>query len=114
MARRIEYCLRVTGALLTTSPLHIGGIGGDVDVDLALAMDGQGRLYAPGTSLAGALRNFMLRSSTEQDVNDLWGYQEQDRGHASFLLVEDGLIQTVAAVEIREGVGIDRRTGAAA
>jgi CRISPR/Cas system CSM-associated protein Csm3 (group 7 of RAMP superfamily) len=48
------------------------------------------------------------------ESNALWGYQDvkSDRGHASFVLVEDAPIQ--AKAEIRDGVGIDRYYGTAA
>lgn len=116
--------LRITGALVAEGPLHVGGLGESVDTDLALAEDGQGRLYVPGTSLAGALRAWMEARHTET-AERLWGFQEpptsvapgsKPRGHASRVCVEDGLVSLPngAAWELREGVGIDRRWGCAA
>ena len=112
MARNITSRLKVKGHLVAISPIHVGGIGGNAQTDMALALNGKGEYYIPGTSLAGALREWM--GSESQFVNSLWGYQDSksDRGHASFVLVEDAPIH--AKAEIRDGVGIDRYYGTAA
>ena len=112
MARNIKSRLKVKGHLVAISPIHVGGIGGNAQTDMALALNGKGEYYIPGTSLAGALREWM--GSESQFANSLWGYQDSksDRGHASFVLVEDAPIQ--AKAEIRDGVGIDRYYGTAA
>jgi CRISPR/Cas system CSM-associated protein Csm3 (group 7 of RAMP superfamily) len=112
MARNITSRLKVKGHLVAISPIHVGGIGGNAQTDMALALNGKGEYYIPGTSLAGALREWM--GSESPFVNALWGYQDgkSDRGHASFVLVEDASIQ--AKAEIRDGVGIDRYYGTAA
>ena len=116
MARQIETRWKISTTLTALTPLHIGGIGGDVDTDLALAVNGRGNYYLPGTSLAGALRGWMAQSSSEAQVKNYWGdHESEDRG-ASFILVEDAEIALGEGqrIEIREGVGIDRHTGAAA
>lgn len=126
MARMINSRLQIKGDLVTAGPLHVGGLGGDADIDLNLAVDGQGQIYVPGTSLAGALRSWMLKRSSAKDVDSLWGFQKPpaeigpgttdgERGWASFVIVEDGLVRCAPeAIEVRDGVGIDRVTGAAA
>lgn len=58
MARRIHKRYRVTGTLVAQTPLHVGGTGARLETDLPLAVDGAGRHYIPGTSLAGALRGW--------------------------------------------------------
>src|SRR5262245_39483468 len=60
MARDIKGRIILRGTLVARTPLHVGGLGDDVDTDLPLARDGAGRLYAPGTSLAGALRQWCV------------------------------------------------------
>jgi len=114
MSRDIHSRLRLIGTLVTDSPLHIGGHGEDVDTDLPLARDGAGQLYVPGTSLAGSLRE--LTERLFGNANELWGYQEDDRGHASLVVIDDAVIENAESVivEIREHVGIDRQWGAAA
>jgi CRISPR/Cas system CSM-associated protein Csm3 (group 7 of RAMP superfamily) len=131
MSRKIQTRWKINGILTAETPIHIGGIGGNADTDLALAVNGCGEYYIPGTSLAGALRGWMSQpfsSEKPQDQNDtntlkhpdnpvnkLWGFQEENKGHASFIIIEDAVIeQHNMTIEIREGVGIDRYTGAAA
>lgn len=116
MARNIHSRLHLKGVLITQSPLHVGGHGEDVDTDLPLARDGAGQLYVPGTSLAGALRELAERLFGDSVIEELWGYQRQDRGHASFVVVEDAVIENSESVvvEIRDHVGIDREYGSAA
>lgn len=130
MARKIQTRWKINGTLTTETPTHVGGMGGDADTDLALAINGGGHYYIPGTSLAGALRDWMSKPFSEDNlkgntnslkspdhpINQLWGFQEKDKGHASFIIVDDAEIRLGKgqSIEIREGVGIDRHTGAAA
>jgi len=116
MARNIYSRLHLCGTLVTQSPLHVGGHGEEVDTDLPLARDGAGQLYVPGTSLAGALRELAERLFGESVMNELWGFQDGDKGHASFVVVEDAEIENGdnVVVEVRDHVGIDREFGAAA
>lgn len=133
MARRIDSRLQIACTLTARTPLHVGGMGGNADTDLALAVNGNGSFYIPGTSLAGALRGwFETRAETEaakEKFKRLLGYQKQkgerQQGqngkdeHASFLLVENAEVKPptgkqILLDEIRDGVGIDRVTGTAA
>lgn len=116
MARNIFSRIHLSGTLVAQSPLHVGGHGEDVDTDLPLTRNGAGQLYVPGTSLAGALRELAERLFSENVINELWGYQHDDRGHASFVVVEDAVIENSDSlcIEIRDHVGIDREFGAAA
>ncbi|GCL38368.1 hypothetical protein SR1949_34820 [Sphaerospermopsis reniformis] len=112
MARKISSRIKVSGQLIAQTPIHVGGTGGNPQIDLPLAVNGQGKYYIPGTSLAGAFRSWIEDS---QKANNLWGYQQEKNaeGHASFIVVEDAPIQGVNA-EIRDGVGIHRGWGTAA
>lgn len=115
MARKIHTRYQITGNLIAQSPIHVGGIGGNVDTDLALAINGEGKYYIPGTSLAGALRALMTLIEPEK-TNYLWGGEQQkiETHHASFIVVEDADIFLGEMVsEIREGVAIDRNWGTA-
>ncbi|MBW4671577.1 MAG: hypothetical protein KME60_30160 [Cyanomargarita calcarea GSE-NOS-MK-12-04C] len=116
MARKIRARLKVIGTLVAQSPIHVGGMDGNPQVDLALATNGQGQYYIPGTSLAGALRGWMQQSFVNKNILEtLWGFQDENGrgGHASFILIEDAPIQGAIA-EIRDGVGINRIWGTAA
>jgi len=115
MAREIHTRWKVNGTLKAETPIHVGGVGGDADTDLALAINGHGNYYLPGTSLAGALRSWMGRSLEETHLNDLWGFQDTDQGQASFIMIDDAEIKQLnQTIEIRESVGINRHTGTAA
>lgn len=144
MARKIDSRLKISLSLAARTPLHIGGMGASVDTDLALAINGAGDYYVPGTSLAGALRGWLETRANDETlakIRRLWGYQKQKRErreeaapksqneveaqnnkkdeHASFVLIEDARIspppgKQIVFTEIRDGVGIDRVTGAAA
>jgi CRISPR/Cas system CSM-associated protein Csm3 (group 7 of RAMP superfamily) len=114
MARTLKTRITVRGHLRTQSPLHVGGLGGNAETDLALAKDGRDRYYIPGTSLAGACRNWMENHCGKSLTDRLWGYQQDDKGHASFLTLADIALETQPTIEIRDGVGIDREWGSAA
>jgi len=125
--------LRLRGWLQVRTPLHVGGITLDPAEALPVAVDGRDRPYVPGTSLAGALRAWMRGVDTRSEaLGDLWGFVpdgQSDAGQASRVVVHDSLITTSTALATdgtpvdlidpltlpsREGVGIDRLTGAAA
>lgn len=116
MARKIHSRLKIKGTLVAETPLHIGGYGDSPDTDLPLAQNGKGEWYVPGTSIAGVLRNWILNNFNERIVKDIFGFQKDDEGHASFVLIEDATIDNAKEVlaEIRDGVGIDRFYGVAA
>ena len=123
MARNLHSRWIISGTMITTSPISVGGIVSDASVDLALAIDGQGNYYVPGTSLAGALRSWISRNYDNENkqasqISDrLFGYQpakDEQGGHASFVTISDiSISQTNLFFEIRDGVGIDRETGTA-
>jgi CRISPR/Cas system CSM-associated protein Csm3 (group 7 of RAMP superfamily) len=130
--RPIETRLRARGWLRLRTPLHVGGANHDPNADLDIAVDGRGRAYVPGTSLAGAFRSWSEGSSEDgAELRDLWGYVEENGpgGTASRVVIRDALVTADTALsadelpaspidlgrlEVRTGVGIDRVTGAAA
>ncbi|NJP12384.1 MAG: hypothetical protein HC769_22435 [Cyanobacteria bacterium CRU_2_1] len=123
MARPINSRIQVCGTLVAESPLHVGGLEQSVEVDLSLAVNGQGQYYIPGTSLAGVLRAGMaaIDGIDAGLIRTLWGFQpERDSnkpvtqtGHASFILIKDAVV-TGGQPERRDGVAIDRAWGATA
>jgi CRISPR/Cas system CSM-associated protein Csm3 (group 7 of RAMP superfamily) len=119
MARKVHTRLRIEGALEAETPLHVGGFGESPDTDLPLAQNGRGEWYVPGTSLAGVLRSWCFKhfgQANEALFKEIFGFQEADKGHASFVLIEDATIEDAGEIltEIRDGVGIDRYYGVAA
>lgn len=108
MARQISKRIKITGIITAQTPLHVGGLGTDPTVDLSLAVNGRNQIYIPGTSLAGAFRGWM--EDHEFDINALWGFQKDDKGHASFIILDDAVVTLPqgAIAELRDHVGIDR------
>jgi CRISPR/Cas system CSM-associated protein Csm3 (group 7 of RAMP superfamily) len=123
LGRPVDTLLRVRGWLRVRTPLHVGGAGGDPNGALAVAVDGLGRPYVPGSGLAGAFRAWY-----PGEPDPPWGYVRpgtQD-GAASRVIVHDALLHAPDAqeqpgepldpawLEARTSVGIDRRTGTSA
>lgn len=127
--------------LKTQAALHVGGSGGDEVTDDLLRRDAQGRLFIPGSALAGPLRGIVTRlaprlgspacaaltgsqSQCSCWVCDLFGEvnpqegeeDNEEGGRASSLWVEDAYDSSRQSgpTSIRDGVGIDRASGAAA
>jgi CRISPR/Cas system CSM-associated protein Csm3 (group 7 of RAMP superfamily) len=118
MARTIYTRLILEGTLLARAPLHIGGAEEGTEVDMPVALDGQGQPYAPGTSLTGAIRAWMETAFDPWLVRCWFGCQDAgtDAGAASRLVVDDAPITLPggAPMEVWHGVGIDRPWGTAA
>jgi CRISPR/Cas system CSM-associated protein Csm3 (group 7 of RAMP superfamily) len=116
MSRNIERRVIVAGELVCQTPVHVGGLDSQSASALALAVNGQGQFYLPGTSQAGPLRAWCAETFTPAEANALWGPPgDSDGGHASFVIVDDAVIGPgVFAAELRDGVGINRYTGTAA
>lgn len=138
--RGVSRRVRVRGWLRTESPLHVGGLSDSLGgallqgptAPLPIAFDGLGRLYVPGTSLAGVLRSWSRGAGPESAaLAGLWGniVEGTDEGRASRVIVADALVTSdhrlgehglpaspldPALLEFRPSVGIDRVTGAAA
>lgn len=116
MARDIGSKIRIEGTLKALAPFCVGGRAFGAEVDLPWARDGRGRLYLPGTGLAGPLREW-VRSAYDDDLaQKLFGFQDGGHGEASRTFIEDSVLENVAddCVELRDGVGIDRIFGSAA
>ena len=97
---RVEW----TGTLRALGPISVGG-GGMGDVDLAPVRDGADKVFIPGTTLAGVVRSLIAETS-----RDPFGSQDQ----ASTIEVDDAHLHNAGPLELRDGVGIDRKRGAAA
>ncbi|MBV9381317.1 MAG: hypothetical protein JO242_11670 [Streptosporangiaceae bacterium] len=105
--------------LHTVTALRVGGWA-----HLLVARDGLGRIVIPGTSLAGALRAWLgtvagpagspLFDATA--LGKVFGNLEQGGQDEELcrVRVDDAVVVGDTLLEIRDGVGIDRDTGAAA
>lgn len=122
MARNIHTRYVLTGSLVAVTPLHVGQGSASIDSDMPMIRDGQGRLYIPGTTFAGLLREYLRRyfgQNQEKEAEDprlrkMLGFQDGNDGWASQLVVEDAVVESSSGVEVRDHVGIDRHTGTAA
>lgn len=111
MARKIAGWLHLSGRLTFPSGVAVGGLTGLADVDLSLARDASEGFIIPGTSLAGVLR--AQAAALGLDVGLLFGGSDADQG-ASALMISDARFDRDAGVELRDHIGIDRRTGGGA
>jgi CRISPR/Cas system CSM-associated protein Csm3 (group 7 of RAMP superfamily) len=122
MARKLHSRLQLTGTLTTETALHVGGHGESPDTDLPLAQNGAGDFYIPGTSITGVLRAWCQKNfehvpipgNKTSLIDEIFGFQRDDDGHASFVIVEDIKLPKGIQSEIRDGVGINRIYGTAA
>lgn len=116
MARKLQEQLEIFGSLKACSPLHIGGAMEDLSIDMPVALDGKGEHFIPGTSLAGAVSSWWKKNFVETHEGEthakVWG--DTNKYGASLITVADAPITKLEGLELRDGVGIDRHTGAAA
>ena len=116
MSRRIVGKVRIRGNLVAQTPISVGGLGAGEHVDLDVAVDGAGRFYIPGTSLAGPMRAWLSENvESEKLLDELFGFIEQteDKGQASSLFIEDSPAQG-AVRERRHGIALREDTGTVA
>lgn len=113
---RARRRLKVTGTLHAASPIHVGGLSTHPGIDLDLAVDGTGTPTLPGDSLAGALRAWHDSAFGPDAAARLWGplAARGTQPAASPTMIDDVALPADALTEVRDGIGIDRATGAAA
>ena len=66
------------------SPLNIGGQEGDTDSDVM--RNGTGECFVPGTSLAGAFRNYL---GVEKKNKSAYGFSDGENGQMSSIFISD-------------------------
>jgi CRISPR/Cas system CSM-associated protein Csm3 (group 7 of RAMP superfamily) len=113
----------VTGTLVLETPAHFGNGDADALTDMPLLFDEvDGNPLLPGTSIAGALRNYLRerefgygkKESGKSPVSLLFGgARGDDEGDQSPLIVFDARGHS-AGIELRDGVAIDPETRTAA
>lgn len=128
-SRQIAARIVINGNLLLESPVHLGNGDQGAEVDLPLLRDARsGVPLLQGSSLAGALRNYLRayefgfrnseqRSTSQDNRSRLFhlaellfgGVKGDPEGDQSLLIVDDALaVDTLG--EIRDGVRIDAST----
>lgn len=114
MSRKIDRKIVVSGTLIASTPVAVGGIGQGEHVDLELAQDATGAYCIPGTSLAGPMRAWFEEQVDDQTLADrLFGYVEEksERSAGSSLLIEDSRVVGGVFRERRHGIAIDIARG---
>ena len=89
------------------TPLRTGGADGDVEMVLT---DFDGSLFVQGSSLAGAMRQWMEENEQQSLVESLFGSQRQ----SGKLIVSDAGFSPEAQQSLRPRLRIDGETGSAA
>lgn len=103
-----RYYLAVKAKLL--APLLVSN-GDSYYSDVDVIRNGDGELFVPGTSLAGAMRGFLGKKPEE---NCLMGYSRGDEGKMSSLFFSDAYFEksSDSMVSVRDGVRLkDGKTG---
>lgn len=125
----------ITGKLEARTAVHIGSGDGSDTTDALIRRDATGKPIIPGTAIAGALRGLLTRlaprlsgkvcealkggpnpcnCSVCQLFGDVNPSDDTGKSTASRLLVFNAALIADGSTHIRDGVGIDRVTGAAA
>jgi CRISPR/Cas system CSM-associated protein Csm3 (group 7 of RAMP superfamily) len=114
-SRQLSKRWVIEGDLVLQTPTHLGNGDTDGIVDMPLLLDeATGRALLPGTSLAGALRNYLRerRHGFEKRASDtliealFGGEKGNDEGNQSALIIDDAL-GAMPQIELRDGVRID-------
>lgn len=107
--RGIVERIVVTGKLVLETPTHLGNGDAEGPLDMPLLLDPlEGRTLLTGTSIAGALRNYLWQQSPDF-AKLLFGDVTDNESVQSPLIVDDAL-GNKPEVELRDGVAIDPRT----
>ncbi len=106
----------ITGKLTLESPAHFGNGEADALNDMPILFNEvDGKPLLPGTSIAGALRNYLREREFGYGVKEeknsptsllFGGYRGDDEGAQSPLIVHDA-VGTSAGLELRDGVAIN-------
>lgn len=121
MSRPVDKVYRLQGVLKATTAISVAHGDDRITDDIVCIRDGMGRLVIPGTALAGVLRHRLGQNAIwgdKHDPNSPDPPRPSDPLTGSAVWVEDCVARpaghTAPRVERRDGVRIDRHTGAAA
>ena len=116
MGRKLHSVIRIEGDLVAKTPVHSGGLRDSVFTDLPLAVNGKGKVYFPGSAIAGPLRAWW-RSACRELEDEVWGRVERQGGNndgwASILFVHDAPLINAIDLDRAQHVAIDHRAGTA-
>jgi len=91
--------------------VSVGSDAESSDSDTPVLQHPDGRILVPGTSIAGVIRGILSKVLDKEIFEKAFGTAENDKGIPSRIKVYDLVMDCMHFV--RDGVGIDRETGAA-
>ena len=112
IVKRIYYAIKIR----TESPLNVTG-SESVYSDADVICNGNGEYYIPGTSLAGAFRNYLGEAKDQESMMGFCRKEiqadktEKDVGKMSTLFISDLYFSTPPVVSLRDGVSLDEGKG---
>lgn len=110
--RALSKRIVVTGELVLETPTHLGNGDADSPLDMSIIRDVvEGKALLTGTSIAGALRNYVCDYDGDDAAALLFGHLDENNksSHQSWLIVEDAL-GNIPELEIRDNVTINPKT----
>ncbi|MEG4576348.1 RAMP superfamily CRISPR-associated protein [Microcoleus sp. N3A4] len=121
--RPIAQRIIVRGTLILDTPTCLGSGDADSPTDIALLRDSvSDRALLTGSSIAGALRNYLREyqhgygveeQKGDRATNLFGGTRRDPEGEQSPLIINDAISSTIPTVELRDGVAIESTTGTA-
>lgn len=116
-SRNLSERIIVTGWLTLETPAHFGNGDSEGMLDMPLHLDTvERRALLTGTSLAGALRNYVYHTNqrlAEQLFGRVDNVSESGASEESLVIIDDALGDK-PQVEVRDGVALDSQTRTAA
>lgn len=124
-SRQIYERWVIEGDLVLQTPTHLGNGDSDRIVDMPLLLDeATGRALLPGTSLAGALRNYVYerrygfgvrlvqdkKRVFDRVIEALFGAEKENKDGVQSALIIDDALGNAPKIELRDGVRIDPMT----
>ena len=111
-SRKLKERIIVKAKLKLLAPTHLGNGDNHSPLDMPLIQDPyEGKALLTGSSLAGALRNYVAQRN-KRCARHLFGDANESVSRESYLIVDDALGE-LAGVELRGGVAVDPKTGTA-
>lgn len=88
----VEICLR--------SPLALSS-GENETTDMDVLRNSQGEAFIPGTSIAGAFRNYLKKEKTQECS---FGFSKGEEGRMSSISISDIYFKEIPTITVRDGV----------
>ncbi|MBD2471732.1 RAMP superfamily CRISPR-associated protein [Nostoc sp. FACHB-145] len=113
--RHIIERIVVRGLLVLDTPTCLGSGDTEGDTDLVILRDSvEDKALLMGSSIAGALRNYLRNYEYSYNANEIsvlfGGQRSEEEGEQSHLIINDALSKTIPHLELRDGVKINSVT----